>query len=106
MAAKAAKPVPPKAVTANRLTDGIVVFFTAEGTWAEVCEAATWAADKESQQALLDKAAESPEVVGPYLIEVAFDSGGAPYPTRNRERIRALGPTVRMDLGKQAELEG
>ena len=40
-------------------------------------------------------------VVDPYEIEV--DTGtGSPVPVRFREKIRALGPTVRLDLGKQA----
>lgn len=101
-----AKPVPPKAVTANRLSDGIVIFYTADGTWAEAPEAATWATEKDGQEALLAEAQQSHEAVGAYLIEVSFDADGCPTPTRNRERIRALGPTVRPDLGRQAELEG
>jgi sulfite reductase (NADPH) hemoprotein beta-component len=102
----AAKPKGPQAVTANRLGDGIVIFLTAEGTWAETPRAAAWAEDKDGQDALLRAAEASHEAVGPYLIEVSFDAEGCPHPTRNRERIRALGPTVRRDLGKQAELEG
>ena len=42
-------------------------------------------------------------VIDPYLIEVTLD-GAAPRPVSNREAIRAQGPTVRLDLGKQAEL--
>ena len=42
-------------------------------------------------------------VVGPYLMDVAAENG-VPRPISNREVIRARGPTVRLDLGKQAEL--
>lgn len=101
-----AKPQTPKAVTANRLSDGIVIFYTPEGAWSEQPGDAAAAGDKAAQQALLAAAQESPEAVDAYLIEVAFDESGRPYPSRNRERIRALGPTVRTDLGKQAEREG
>jgi hypothetical protein len=41
-------------------------------------------------------------VVDPYLIEVTRE-GAVPRPVRLREAIRARGPTVRPDLGKQAE---
>ena len=42
------------------------------------------------------------EVVDPYLIDVE-EEGGALRPTKYREAIRCLGPTIRQDLGKQAE---
>jgi len=94
--------MPAKSVTANRLDDGIAIFFTPEGTWSERPQDAAWEEDKEAQKDLLTRAEACPEAVAPYLIDVSIDSG-APYPTRYREIIRALGPTVRPDLGKQAE---
>ena len=42
------------------------------------------------------------EVVDPQLIEVTIE-GGVPVPVKRREAIRAKGPTIRPDLGKQAE---
>ena len=41
-------------------------------------------------------------VVDPYLIDVR-EEGGALRPTKYREAIRCLGPTIRPDLGKQTE---
>jgi len=41
-------------------------------------------------------------VVEPYLIEVALEGAG-PRPVSYLEAIRAKGPTVRLDLGKQAD---
>jgi sulfite reductase (NADPH) hemoprotein beta-component len=41
------------------------------------------------------------EVVGAYLIEVEAGERG-PAPVRFRERLRARGPSVRPDLGRQA----
>ncbi len=94
-----------KVVTANRLGDGVVVYL-ADGAWSERVEEARVARDDEEGAALL-AFAESPEqgivVVDPYLMEVAAENG-APRPVSNREVIRARGPTVRQDLGKQAEL--
>jgi hypothetical protein len=41
------------------------------------------------------------EVVGPYLFDVR-ETTGRTVPAKVREAIRAAGPTVRTDLGKQA----
>jgi hypothetical protein len=41
------------------------------------------------------------EVVGPYLFDVRLEDGLA-VPVKVREAIRAAGPTIRPDLGKQA----
>jgi Protein of unknown function (DUF2849) len=86
-------------LTANRLTDGTVVFRAADGRWVEqvaeghvVEEAAAPALLKEGEAAVARA-----EVVGPYLIDVAL-ADGRPVPLRYRERIRADGPSV----GKQA----
>jgi len=90
-----------KALTANRLIDGEVVFWTGEA-WAEQFAAARLFDD--------DAAAEAAEghaktlvtaLVDPYLIEV-IDTEGGVAPLSYRERLRALGPTNRTDHGKQA----
>jgi hypothetical protein len=39
--------------------------------------------------------------VGPELIEVQLE-GDMLVPVKRREAIRATGPTIRLDLGKQA----
>ena len=85
-------------LTANRLTDGTVVFRAADGRWVEqvaegeVVEEAGAPALLKEGEAAVDRA----EVVGPYLIDVAI-TDGRPVPLRYRERIRADGPSV----GKQ-----
>ncbi len=95
-----------KVVTANRLGDGVVVYLAAGGVWSDRVEAARVARAEEEAAALL-AFAEGPEqgvvVVGPYLMEVAAETG-APRPLSNREANRARGPTLRQALGKQAEL--
>ena len=92
-------------VTANRLGDGIVVYLKRAGAWSGRIEEAEVAHGKDDGAALLARA-EAPEhrvrVVGPYLMDVNDDTG-RPRPVSNRERIRALGPTIRLDLGRQAE---
>ncbi len=85
-----------QALTANRLIDGLVVFFTEDGQWSRrISEAALLSA--EASQAILastgEHAVATNHVVAPYLINV--DTGaGALNPTRFREQIRAFGPTV------------
>jgi hypothetical protein len=97
-----------KLVTANRLSDGAVVYFDAAGGWSLNLTDALVAADDAHAEALLERAAPAVEarlIVEPYLMEVAAGATGV-RPLRERERIRAAGPTVRRDLGKQAEGAG
>lgn len=97
-----------QALTANRLSDGIVVYLTADNRWAESLQDAEVAEGKEAAEALLARATpsvEKNEVVEPYLFEVAREDGGI-RAASVRETIRQAGPTVRRDLGKQAELPG
>ncbi len=91
-----------KAVTGNRLADGEVVFW-GEGGWRERFPDASLFADPADADAALDAAKADPTViVDPYIIDVRLD-GEFPVPTSFRERVRALGPTTHLDMGKQAE---
>jgi hypothetical protein len=98
-------------VIANRLSDGVVVFLaaapgSARGEWKLRLEEATVARDDARAEEILAlglaSARDRQEVVEPYLIEVESTPTGL-RPKLYRERIRSLGPTVRQDLGKQAE---
>jgi hypothetical protein len=98
MAAAAA----PQMVTANRLSDGAVVYFTASKGWSEnFTDGAVWS-DKESADGALSASEEAVKarlVVGPYLFDVAVTEAG-PKPTSARERIRAdHKPTFEPDTG-------
>ncbi len=93
-----------KVLTANRLGDGEAVWFSKNGAWSETIGDAEVAADKDVEAALeaAGKAAfANNEVVDVELIDVEL-TDGAIRPLRLRERIRAAGPTNRLDLGKQA----
>ena len=93
-----------KILTANRLTDGEAVWFSASLSWAETIGDAELAKDKEAEarlQAIGDAAYANNEVVDVNLIDVDLLDGMI-VPMRLRERIRAAGPTNRNDLGKQA----
>jgi Protein of unknown function (DUF2849) len=94
-----------KILTANRLSDGEVVWLASDGVWAESIGQAEIAGDKDAE-ARLEQAGQAAlrnnEVVDANLIDVELTDGEI-RPIRLRERIRAAGPTNRTDLGKQAE---
>jgi hypothetical protein len=98
-------------VIASGLGDGRVVFL-AEGSskgaakWAALIGDSAVAENDERAAELLSiaevDAGERHLIVDPYLIDVERE-GGELRPTKYREVIRCLGPTIRQDLGKQAE---
>jgi len=95
-------------VTANRLRDGIAVFLTRGGEWSEVIDDAVLALEPQAAAALETRAREDEKrtiVTGSYLVD-AERLDGRVRAAHIRERMRALGPTVRLDLGKQAEGKG
>ena len=92
----------PQVLTANRLKVGEVVYWSGRG-WASRFDEAQVLSDAEAE-ATLQSAAEwvqKGEVVAPYLFDVRVNDGRT-VPVKEREIIRAAGPTVRRDLGKQA----
>ncbi len=83
-------------LTANRLTDGTVVFLAPDGSWAERIEKAAVARSVEEAAALQAQGARDAArnmVVEPYLAELT-EIGAHPVPTRMRERVRVDGPSV------------
>jgi hypothetical protein len=91
-------------VIANRLRDGIVVFFGTDNAWVESVSACPPAeTDDDAERLLTDaqEAVQKQEVVDPILANVTLQEG-AWVPVKRREAIRATGPTIRTDLGKQA----
>jgi hypothetical protein len=90
-------------LTANRLRNGEVVYWAA-GSWVMGLQDAEVFADKTAAQEALKAAGEAVRdrlVVNPYLFDVRREAG-ALRPVKEREIIRAAGPTVRPDLGKQS----
>ena len=91
-----------KALTANRLDDGEVVFLSA-GQWVERFSDADLFDDEAAGLAAEAHAKTlGTLLVEPYLIDVVPVEGGF-APVSYRERLRALGPTNHHDHGKQAE---
>jgi sulfite reductase (NADPH) hemoprotein beta-component len=95
----------PAILFANDLREGEVLFLGAAGWTRNPAEAAIahTQAEADALQATGDAAAACNDVVDVYLAEVALDAVGHPTPKHFRERFRTLGPSVRPDLGKQAE---
>lgn len=96
--------MPAQSVTANRLADGAVVWLTATGGWSVSARDAAVYADADAAKAGLETAQADEArqlVVAFYAVDVVEEPQG-PWPVKIRERIRAAGPTVRLDLGQQA----
>ncbi len=77
-------------ITANRLIDGVVVYWSGAG-WAEALAQAQ-VFNREEAKAALDKI-ETASIVDAYFFEIDKKEGGI-IPVSVRERIRAEGPTV------------
>lgn len=83
-------------LTANRLTDGVVVWYDVDGQWSLGIERAEIARDKDAAarlEAIGKQAFAANLVVDVNLIDVE-EVDGVIRPLRLRERIRAEGPTI------------
>ena len=83
-----------KLVTGNDLATGDVVWWTGRD-WSRRIADATDAGERAEGIAREEEAAL--RVNMPYVIE-ASDTPDGPRPAHIKDRIRALGPTVRLDL--------
>jgi hypothetical protein len=93
----------PQMLTANRLRDGDVLYRKGDG-WATMLADGDVYPDQASADAALAAATAElvrNEFVAPYLFEVREVSGKI-KPVKEREIIRAAGPTVHPHTGKQA----
>jgi len=83
----------PVVITANRLTDGAVVYRTDDGHWTTDLEQASVVTTAPAASALLDAAvADDIGAVGAYVAPVQVDPDGRPRPGNLREVIRQAGP--------------
>jgi hypothetical protein len=101
------RPPLPVMLVANDLLEGDVVFAARAG-WTRDPREALVANDEPAAQALEHfgaTEAQQARVVDPYLVDVQLDANGRPVPRHYREVLRTLGPSVRRDLGKQADFE-
>jgi sulfite reductase (NADPH) hemoprotein beta-component len=92
-----------KAITANRLVDGEVVFWKA-GAWVDGFGDAQLfdeGQDAEVEAVVVKAKAQATVIVDPYPIDLVPVDGRL-APVSYRERIRALGPSNEPTHGKQA----
>ena len=85
-----------KVLTANMLTDGIVVYLATGGAWTEQLPEARFLTAESEQTRLLHIAEQDVKrriIVDPYLMDASNGANG-PEPVSQRERIRATGPTI------------
>ncbi len=81
-----------KLLTANRLSDGVVLWYVNDG-WVEDAAQAARFDDAEAEALQKQWAARETEVVAPYLIPLTPD--GQPVQREHvREFVRANGPTI------------
>lgn len=83
-----------KILTGNDLKTGAVIWWTGDD-WSRHVEDAADVGDHGEAVLAAEEAAR--RVNSPYLIEAATGPGGI-RPAHIKDRIRALGPTVRPDL--------
>lgn len=77
-------------ITANRLSDGRVVYLGQDNTWQDDIAGARRSTKDQGEILLAD--ANQSEVVDPYLIDIA--DADDTQPSRYREQIRATGPSI------------
>jgi hypothetical protein len=94
----------PQVLTANRLQPGEVVYWNGAKGWVTALAEAEVLEDERAESTLkeVQEYVAKREVVATYLFDVRVENG-AIKPVKMREIIRAAGPTVRRDLGKQAD---
>lgn len=83
-----------KLLTGNDLASGAVTWWTGSGWSIHVEDAADVG---EAGEAILHAEEGARRVNAPYIIE-AEDTPEGPRPAHIKDRVRALGPTVRPDL--------
>lgn len=91
-----------KAITANRFDDGHVIYLDKNDQWTTKIAEAAHFDDAAGKQKLSEASERMTEIAKIYLIDI--DENGAPGGrARIQETIRSAGPTIRRDLGYQAE---
>lgn len=95
----------PQILTCSDLITGDVMFLQKDD-WSRDHRRAHVANTEEEAAALLARGMADfakNRVIDVYLVDIAISADGHPEPIHYREKIRTLGPTMRLDLGKQAE---
>jgi hypothetical protein len=84
-----------KILTGNDLRSGAGVWWNGSGWSLSVDDAVDASEDAEE---IMAREVATRRVNVPYAIEASIDAGGHVRPAHIKDRVRALGPTVRRDL--------
>ncbi|MBV7257454.1 DUF2849 domain-containing protein [Pacificimonas sp. WHA3] len=88
-----------KIVTGNDLKTGDVIWWTGSGWSRHLVDAADVGEDGE---AIIARESAAQKVFDGYVVDGEMTDAG-PRPAHIKDRMRALGPSVRLDLGVQAK---
>ena len=89
----------PSVVTANRLSDGAVVYRGPDGGGTTELGGGAIVIDADSARALAEAAAgDDLHAIGPYIAPVKLLPGGNVRPGNLRELIRRGGPTIELPV--------
>lgn len=85
----------PSVVTANRTSDGTVIYRTAQHGWSvELADAAVVRTADAARALLSEAVADDLGAVGAYIAPVSIGDDGAVAPGNLREQIRRTGVTI------------
>jgi uncharacterized protein DUF2849 len=86
----------PSVVTANRTSDGVVIWRTGAKGWStELADAAVVRTADDARALLADAVADDLGAIGPYIAPVELQDGKV-APGNLRERIRVKGLTIEL----------
>ncbi len=89
----------PSMVTANRTSDGVVIYRTAARGWStDLSDAAIVRVADEARALLVEAIADDLGAIGPYIAPVEIDEGGQIGPGNLREQIRQSGVTIELPV--------
>lgn len=94
----------PQVVSANRLTDGTVVYLDPHGSWVERLEMAAVFSNDAACEAGLEKARAAVAgnmIVDPFAVAIVEEAGER-RAVSLRDAIRALGPTIKFGTSTPA----
>lgn len=89
----------PSVVTANRTSDGVVIWRTGSKGWSiDLAEAAVVRTAEAARELLAEASNDDLGAIGPYIAPVEIKDDGKVMPGNLRERIRLKGITIELPL--------
>ena len=89
----------PSVVTANRTSDGVVIWRTGSKGWStDLTEAAVVRTAEAARELLAEASNDDLGAIGPYIAPVEIKDDGKVMPGNLRERIRLKGITIELPV--------